>query len=194
MKEFSALRAKARENRDRVINLTRAEYAQRMAEIDSLEMSLKGPRKRDRAVRASVSAAIPSDREFTQADVMAVLEAMDPSRIWTTKSVEHSLFRMRHKGLIRRVSRHGNGRPAVYVRVDVPTRKRAFEDMTLVEVMAAVLADRAMTQTELVVAMLEAGYETTMSRKALRMEVTTILRKGTGRFKTDGDKWRKLSG
>jgi hypothetical protein len=44
-----------------------------------------------------------------------------------------------------------------------------------------------MTQTELVVRMLEAGYDTTMSKQALRDAVGVELRKGG--FRRDGQKW-----
>jgi hypothetical protein len=39
---------------------------------------------------------------------------------------------------------------------------RTFEDMTLVEVVASGLNGRSMTQAELTVTILEAGYETSM--------------------------------
>jgi len=68
--------------------------------------------------------------------------------------------------------------------VTVPTIP--FEDMTLPEVIRAVLT-RPMTQTELVVTMLAQGYETTMTRNALRDAVGMELRKGA--VKGDGGKW-----
>ena len=76
--------------------------------------------------------------------------------------------------------------PAVYVRSGVPVPAIPFEDMTLPEVIRAVLT-HPMRQTELVVAMLEQGYETTMTRNALRDAVGVELRKGT--FRNEGGKW-----
>jgi hypothetical protein len=47
-----------------------------------------------------------------------------------------------------------------------------FEDMTLPEVVYAVLSEKGpMTQSELVVCMMEAGYQTTQAPKALRDSV-----------------------
>src|SRR5689334_7812223 len=90
MQEFNALRAMARQKRDATINQARADYAQRLAQIEALATSLKGPLRKDRAVRATVQAAIPKDREFTFADVMATLESLDPSRIWTKNRMGYS--------------------------------------------------------------------------------------------------------
>ena len=49
--------------------------------------------------------------------------------------------------------------------------------------------DPEWNQTELIVAMLEAGYETTMTPKALRDAVGVVLRNGPKRFKSQGGKW-----
>ena len=61
--------------------------------------------------------------------------------------------------------------------------------MTLPEVMAEVLGDRSMTQTELMVAMLEAGYQTQMDKRALRDRVGVMLRENKGRFNCQGRNW-----
>ena len=50
--------------------------------------------------------------------------------------------------------------------------------MTLPEVVATILADGPLRQTELVVALLEAGYQTTMTPRALRNAVGAELRRG----------------
>ena len=47
---------------------------------------------------------------------------------------------------------------------------------------------RRCLQTELAVAMLEAGYQTTMSPKRLRDAVGVALRKGRGQFPEEGGK------
>ena len=44
-------------------------------------------------------------------------------------------------------------------------------------------------QTDLVVAMLEAGYQTTMTPKRLRDAVGVVLRKGRERFREVGGEW-----
>jgi hypothetical protein len=51
------------------------------------------------------------------------------------------------------------------------------------------LAEKPMTQTELTVALMEAGYETSMTKPALRNAVGVVLREDARRFRKDGDKW-----
>jgi len=65
-----------------------------------------------------------------------------------------------------------------------------FDDMTLGEVVKEVLGARGpMRQTELVVAMMEAGYQTTMQPQGLRDAVGNVLRKDDGPFQHSGGKW-----
>jgi hypothetical protein len=59
-------------------------------------------------------------------------------------------------------------------------------DLTLLQVIGKVLT-RRMTTTEIVVAVLEAGYQTTMGKTNLRNHVTQLLRRGG--FKQDAGKW-----
>lgn len=62
--------------------------------------------------------------------------------------------------------------------------------MTLPEVVTQVLSNRQpMRQTELVMAMLEAGYQTTMSPENLRDAVGVVLRKGRGRYRQVDGEW-----
>ena len=61
-----------------------------------------------------------------------------------------------------------------------------FEDMTLPEVVYAMLSEKGpMSQSELAVCMMEAGYQTTQAPKALRDSVGLVLRK-------DGERFRKV--
>lgn len=189
MKEFIALRTKARENRDRVINLARQEYERTLVEIAKLEQDLLGKESsRHKKISACIESVIPQDREFTTVDIMTALEALDPARVWRKRSVDSHIFRLREKGLLRRVRRSHKADAAIYARVGATVEVRPFENMTLVEVVAAMLEGRSMTQTELVVAMVEAGYETQMSKGALRNAVGVAMRKDD-RFTKSGDKW-----
>ncbi len=61
----------------------------------------------------------------------------------------------------------------------------------LLDVEVAVLGNQSMTATELTVAIMEAGYDTTtMPRSVLRDAVGTLMRKDE-RFKKDGEKWAR---
>ena len=98
---------------------------------------------------------------------MAGLEALDPRRVWRKRSVDSHIARLRQKGLVIRLKRSQLRLPAVYAREGVEVEASPFGDMTPKEVVAQVL-DRPMSQTELVVAMLEGGYQTSMNPKKLR--------------------------
>jgi hypothetical protein len=126
------------------------------------------------------------DEPFTTADILASLEALDPGRVWRRRSVDSHISRLRERGLVRRIKRATTRERASYARVGVPVTESPFGDMTLAQVIRAVLTC-PMTATELTVRMLEAGYETTMGKKALRDAVGVELRKGG--FSNQGGKW-----
>ena len=129
---------------------------------------------------------MPTDRQFTTVDIMPGLEALDPRRVWRKRSVDSQIARLRRKGLVIRLQRSKTHLPAVYVRADVQVESLTFGDKTLREFVRQVL-DRPMTQTELVVAMLEGGYQTRMNPKKLRDAVGVVLREGA--FSGKGGKW-----
>ena len=113
---------------------------------------------------------------------------MDPGRIWRKRSVDSHISRLRKRGIVSRISRSRGSEPAVYARLGVQVAPRPFQDMTMREVIRTVLAEKPLTQTELVVAMLESGYYTTMTRQALRNAVGMELRKD-GEFRKADGKW-----
>jgi len=193
MQEFGSLRTAARKKRDAAIRKARDEYAETLRRIAELEQDILG---RDPSSHRSISSCIesvsPSDRTFTTVDIMAGLEALDSGRVWRKRSVDNHISRLRDRGILRRLRKSRNTEPAVYVRADVETEPLAFEDMTLPQVVEAMLSERPLTQTELVVAMLEGGYETSMVHKTLRDAVGVALRGDPKRFKSDGRKWIAL--
>ncbi len=183
MKTRSELRATARRIRDKVIQSACNEYKRALARISN------GKSNRRERLSTCVELVLPRDREFSILDVLAALEAMDPVRVWRKQTVNNQLSRLLDRGAIRRTRRHcGKDHPAIYACVGVDVPKRPFEDVSLRDVMAAVQGNRTMNATELTVAIVEAGYETRMSRKALRDAVGAAMRKG-GRFKKVGEKW-----
>jgi DNA-binding transcriptional ArsR family regulator len=187
MNEFIALRTRAREKRDTTIAHARQEYEATLVQIASLEQDLLGRESsRHKKISASIESVIPNGRPFTTVDILAGLEAIDPGRVWRKRSIDNHLSRLRERGLVRRMRKAKGTEPALYVRVGADVAKLPFEDMTLPEVIRAVLT-RPMTQTELTVRMLEAGYETTMSKPVLRNAVGVELRKCG--YRNDGGKW-----
>lgn len=177
MQEFTALRIKAREKRDKAVKAAQDEYALTLVKIASLEQDLNGHRPSNHKSIASCIESVIPERPFTTVDVMTALEALDPSRTWRKRAIDSHIYRLREKGLVRRLKKARNKQPALYVRKGVEVEPIPFEGMTLAEVVKAVLGDNeGMNQTELTMAILEQGYETSMKPKALRDAVGVILR------------------
>ncbi|MCE5302801.1 MAG: hypothetical protein LLF97_06785 [Planctomycetaceae bacterium] len=179
MDAFNDLRRQARDKRDKSIIEARDAYAATLARIAALEQDILG---RDlsshRTISSCIDSLVPTDRPFTTQDIVAGLEALDPRRNWRKRSIDSHISRLRERGIVRRIKKSQNTTPAVYVRVGVSVQPLPFEDMTLPEVVEKVLREsQPMRQTELVTAMMEAGYQTTMTSKNLRNAVGVVLRK-----------------
>lgn len=190
MNEFSALRQQARVRRDKAIADVRERYCATLAHIAELERDLLGrePHKFQMLI-SCVGQVIPKDREFTTEDVMAGLEALDPRRHWQRQSVNNVMGQLRRRGILRRLRRAGHFEPAVYVVHDAKLNS-PYGDKTLVEVICEVLKGKVMNKTEIAVNMLEGGYRTAMTPKALRHAVGVAMR-GCAKFKTaQNGKWR----
>jgi tRNA A-37 threonylcarbamoyl transferase component Bud32 len=185
--EFNALRTRARQKRDLAIAQIRSEYEAQLVQIAALEQSLLGKQSaRHKKISAAVESVIPRDRQFNTQDIMTALEAMEPTRYWRKRSVDFVLTNLRRKGLIRRLKRATIHERASYIRAEVPVADPPMGDMTLLEAIGRV-HQRPMTSTEICVALLEAGYQTTMNRNNLRNHVTRVM--GRGRFKCEGGRW-----
>jgi len=192
MNQFTPIRKAALAKRDAAIKQARDEYAETLKRISALEQDILG---RDpsthRTIASCIEILVPSDRTFTTVDIMAGLEAMDPGKVWRKRSVDSHIARLREKEIVRRVRRKSKGtEPAVYARVGVEVETVPFMDIDLAGVVAVMLEGRSLTQTELVVHMLESGYETSMGKKALRNAVGRVLKGDLGRFRREGSRWR----
>ncbi len=191
MKEINALRKRAIERRNRAIAKARADYKATLTRLAELEQDLYGIKPvAHKTVAACIDSVIPSDRAFTTADVMAGLEALDNGREWRKRSIDNHLSRLRERGIVKRVKRARKGNLAIYARADLDMEPVAFQDMELWEVMALILrdSDEPMTAIELTVALIEAGYETSMTRQHLRNTVGRMLAE-RGEFERDGEAW-----
>jgi hypothetical protein len=192
MNSFTRLREQARLKRDKAITEVRAEYAATLKKIAELEQDLLGAKPaRHRSIASCINLVIPTDRAFTTVDIMTALEALDAGRVWRKRSIDNHISRLRDRGIVRRLRKSQNTEPALYARVGVVVEPLPFEDMTLREVIAAILKDRPLRQTELAVVMLEAGYRTTMDVRALRTAVGVELRRGPFEKCADG-RWRAI--
>jgi len=185
---FAALRTQAREQRDKAIAHIRADYQTSLLQIAELEQRLLGkidPRRVKTS--AAIERVIPRDEPFTVADVMAALESLDAGRVWPKASVHRHITKLRHLGLVRRVRRHKVNEPAVYARTDGPVKVEA-EDKNLRQVILETVT-RPMRTAEVVVALLEGGYKTSMIPGHFRTTVIRQLRQ-LG-LKEKGGKWSR---
>ncbi len=179
MEAFKQLRQRAAERRDRAYKLAKDEYELALARIAELEQLLIGTHVPGRMTTAkAIESVIPDDRPFTTADVMAGLTALNPDRDWRPRAIDNQLHLLRKKGKIRRLRAAGNKRRALFIRTDVNLPPLPFENMALVDVIGEVLAksDQPLTQTEIVVRILEQGYETDQPPNRFRNAVGTVMR------------------
>lgn len=191
MKEFHALREAARSKRDNAISRARAEFEATLVAIAKLEQDMLGGMNRQLKITASIESVIPPHKPFTVTDIMQSLEERDPGRTWRRRAIDGHITRLRAKKIVRRVRKAKGSDPAIYVRADAVIPKWPFEDMTLVEVISAVLTE-PMTRTEVAVVMLERGYETTMQRKYFCNTVGATLRKHVELFRCKESKWERV--
>lgn len=188
MNEFAALRTH-KSRRDKLIQEARDEYESSLLEIAKLEQNLTGkhPAKYHR-IGACIEQVIPRGETFTTKDILIGLEALDSRRYWRVRSVNSHISTLRDRGIIKRLSRPNINAPAVYVRADADVEPSPVANLSLLSVIKSVLK-RPMTTMDVVFAVREAGYQTTMTEKAFYKRVVTELGRGV---KRDGSKWVAL--
>jgi hypothetical protein len=118
---FSHLRRLAIDKRDAAIARAKEDYEKTLTQIAVLERSLAltGP-ARWKTLSIAVENFIPGDREFTVADIMAGLEAADPSKVWKTACVFNHISCLIKTGIVKRVRRANFHHSASYWRADLP--------------------------------------------------------------------------
>ncbi len=186
MEEFATLRKLAREKRDRLISTARAEYAATFERIAALERSLhpKCHRRRE-SIGAAFDPLIPQDRPFTIPELIAKLEVLNGPVAWRRKSLAVHVYHLKQRGIIRRIQRSSTHRPALFAVTGLEVPPQPFDGMTLAHVIRAVMV-RPMNATELTVAILEAGYRTSQSKRVFAHSVARTLRRGVFRRLTGG--------
>ncbi len=183
---FSALRSRAREQRDKAIAHIREEYEANLRQISELEQRLLGKVDPKRVkTSAAIESVIPRDEPFTVKDILVSLETLDASRVWPMATVRRHIGALREMGLVRRVKRHKINEPAVYARTDGAVKTGA-EEKSLRQVILEV-ATRPMRTAEVCVAVVEAGHQSRMHPGHLRTTVIRQLRQ-LG-FRERGGKW-----
>jgi len=185
--EFNALRARAKINRDKALADVQRDYELALEKIQALQEELLGAtRERNTRLSAAIESVMPREADFTSGDLLAALENLEPGRAWKKRSIDNHIAYLRERGLVRRLKRSKSNEPAVYVRVAEPLRGPQTEDMPLREAIGQALT-KPMNTTEVLVAVLESGYQTEMSKSNLRHTIAKLL--GRDGYKRDGGKW-----
>lgn len=171
-----------------MIATAREEYEANLLAIAKLEQGLLGrlPVHHKQASKC-IMQVVPKDRTFTNADLLASLEAIEPRRNWNVRSVNEAISRMRRKGILKRVRRSSGTELAVYAVAELDVPQGAFRDMKLIEAIAAIVKAKPMRQIEIVLHLLEQGYETRMDKRTFRVAVGQSLREGD--FVRKGKLW-----
>lgn len=130
----------------------------------------------------------PARHPVHDRDIIASLEALDPARVWHKRAIVSHICRLREIGLIRRLEKATIHNPAKYVRAESPMKAAPVSEMSMEQVIDAVL-NRPMTSTEVVVAVREYGYKSKMTRINFRTHCVDILRRGKAKYSNDGGKW-----
>jgi hypothetical protein len=184
--EFGALRRAALEKRDKTIAIARGEYDATLVQIAELEKGLTGCAVvAKRRVSDALKVVIPNDRPFTIPELMALLEAHDGTRPWSSNAVSSRITRLRERGLIERIKRATMSEPARYVCKGLEVERDGLGDMTMREAVELVLT-RPMTTAEIAVGILEAGWHSTMNKRRLTQYISQTLRLV---YKKSGGKW-----
>ncbi|MCE9543989.1 MAG: hypothetical protein K8T25_00465 [Planctomycetia bacterium] len=198
MNAFLELRKQARARRDTLVKDAREEYRTTLVKIATLEHRITGRQAaKPSTLTSRIHSVIPTEGTFTTEDITTALEALEPGVVWRRATIDNAIGGLRRKGLIRRISKakssvNGLASRAVYTRVDSDVAPIPFEGMTLPDVIHDVLKGKSLNRTELTMALIDAGYRTSMTRKGLRDHVGRLLR-ADKRFSKSGDRWGVVS-
>ena len=155
------LRDAAAKKRDAAIKAAKAEYSETVQKIGELESRLSGQRRRKGSKRDRIRLVdiiydnLPTDRPFSFADVVGILEANPNARTYAQSSINMTISRMLKAGDIKRVRFAKTGQEALFALPDVKVEC----EKTMLSWAKEVDGWREMEPVELMVRMTENGYE-----------------------------------
>lgn len=172
MNEFSKLREAAASKRDAAIDAAKREYSitiQKIAELQGRFTGTRKPRARAKpktTLADLIYAQLPDDRTFSVNDVHGLVKNAEPDRERTRATIITNLNRMARAGSIKRVRMATTGKPVLYAMADFDEPKAR----TMIDWAKDVEGWATMKSVELMVKMVENGYEMEVSPKdAVRM-------------------------
>ena len=155
------LRDAAAKKRDAAIKAAKAEYSETVQKIGELETRLSNGRKRRGAKRDRIRLVdiiydnLPTDRPFSFADVVGILEASPNAKTYAQSSINMTISRMLKAGDIKRVRFAKTGQEALFALPDVKVEC----EKTMLDWAREVDGYQEMEPVELMVRMTENGYE-----------------------------------
>lgn len=192
MDNFSELKQLARDKRDAAIAAVKAEYRKELVSINELQKSLtekpslKGRPKPEVPMWAQIMDVVPTDANFTVPELPDLLNlpASETPRVRTT------IDRLINRRELKRIRRGRRGTPALFAVDSFGPPTNPLNDMSQIDAAEAVLrsAGRPMTLTELVVDMLERGYEPVSGKLKLRKSLGATMTRSV-QFVRQGEKW-----
>ena len=165
MEEFRKLREVAAVKRDAAIKRAKQEHALTVQKIAELESRIRGTRRPRAKAKPKTTLAdliysvLPDDRTFTIDDVCGLVKSAKPNRERSRATISTNVNRMLHAESIKRVRRATSGKPAIFALIDFDSP----EAKTMLDWARKVKGWQEMPAVELMVKMVEAGYEMEVS-------------------------------
>lgn len=187
MKPFDELRKLASDRRDHAIESAKSEYRKTLHDIAAMERRL-GIATQRQTLSEAILSIVPNGREFFLDDVCRWLAANDPGRTFTRGSVGANIRSLVKQGSIKRVRNPQRTKHAAYAVLSLDCDR---QERTILDMAEAILrkSGQPMTATEIMVTMIEAGFDPAIEPKRASQSLRRGMSKRTSRFKRNGQKW-----
>ena len=178
MEAFKQLREIAAKKRDDAIKRAKDEYRAAIGQIAKLETDLRprqerGCKKRKIRLIDLIHDNLPTDRAFSFADVVGILESIPDARTYAKSSINMTISRLLKAGDIKRVRYAGHQKAALFALPDVGVETQK----TMLEWAKEVDGWHNLEPVELMVRMTEAGYEMQSEPKVAVRSLTREMSK-----------------
>jgi hypothetical protein len=182
MKAFDELRAKAKQTRNETITVAREQYTQTVQDIAALELRLAPPppveRPRTNRMKPLIDLIVdclPRDRSFDIDALYGWVNEADPERQPSKATVRTNVHRLLRQGVLKRVQRADGTRRALFAVSALEVER----EPTLKEWVERVLgeADGPLKADEVLVRMLDSGYQPDCERKDVLGSLRELIRK-----------------
>ncbi|MCA9230785.1 MAG: hypothetical protein KDA57_09035 [Planctomycetales bacterium] len=191
MNPYELLRKQAAEKLDQAVSAARKEYRETCDKINALRKELGDePEPGVRVHKTTIDTVreyLPRDRTFSNADVLSIVQDVEPERHWNRGTVKAAVYRLADLKEIRRIAKDDTGH-VLWAAFDFECESKPYADMPLSDVIAEILGDKgAMRPAELVVAAQALGCRAEDDPGKLLRAVRKALQGNPRRFERDGE-------